>query len=346
MEGGRPYTARMVAQVHAPALLPALATGVGSLPHTDAEAASRFVLEALPRLPVAPQLPNRDARERMIAQALVALPEISVDHDGDIELLGTSDAAPEATFDDDHHGGLLTFLDVAAEQADAVHRVKVQCAGPLTLGIALTDAGMSPERAFDRAADLSRAWIAAHEALLDDRLPGAAPVLFLDEPGLVSWRHDEGPIDRDRAVDVLSGVLSTMTATSGVHVCGDGDRRLALEAGPVVVGFDTEVDLVPDSDALARYLDGEGWIAWGVVPTDRPVGSASEPHWRSLTDTWCELTRRGCDPARLRTQSLLTPSCGLVGHSEEQARRLLELTNAIADRVHDQAVATRLNLGA
>jgi len=283
----------------------------------------------------------------MVAQWATALPEVRVDADGSIALASPhSDAPPVAQFDEHAHGGLLTFLDVAGALEAPPPRVKVQCTGPLTLGTALARTGMPPDQAFRRAAAAAGAWTQAIERLVAERLPASSLVLFLDEPELVAWRRGEEPLARDAAIDLLSGVLATATCTTGVHVCSGGDRRLAFEAGPQIVGVEVGPDLALDGDALVRYLDGDGWVAWGVVPADRPVGSSSEPLWRALVDVWCELTRRGCDPVRLRTQSLITPTCGLAGHSVDQAERLLAFTTEIADRVHGQAVAARLTLGA
>jgi hypothetical protein len=171
-------------------------------------------------------------------------------------------------------------------------------------------------------------------------------VLFFDEPALVAWRSYDTPIEHEAAVDVLSGALAAPACPTGVHVCGQGDVRLALEAGPQVLGVEVATTLIDDADVLARHLDADGWIAWGAVPTDRPVGESSEPLWRALVGVWCELTRRGCDPIRLRTQSVVTPACGLAGHGPTQAERALRLARELADRVHDQAIAARLTLGA
>jgi hypothetical protein len=133
---------------------------------------------------------------------------------------------------------------------------------------------------------------------------------------------------------------------TGVHVCGDGDLALALEAGPEVLGVEVSDDLVQHTVGLARFLDGDGWIAWGAVPTDRPVGESADPHWRVLARVWCELTRRGCDPVPLRTRGVITPACGLAGYGASQAERVLGIARELAARVHDQAVAARLTLGA
>ncbi len=205
---------------------------------------------------------------------------------------------------------------------------------------------MPTKRAFRRAAEAARAWSVAIERLVASRLPDAGLVLFFDEPALVSWRGGEGPLDRESAIDVLSGALAAVDCVTGVHVCSDGDVGLALEAGPQVLGVEVGDALVRDTVALARFLDGDGWIAWGAVPTDRPVGESADPHWRTLARVWCDLTRRGCDPVPLRTRGLITPACGLAGYGASQAERVLGIARELASRVHDQAVAARLTLGA
>lgn len=336
----------MTSTLRAPVLLPGLATGIGSLPHTDAQAAAEVVLRCLPEFPAAPQLPARDPREGMLAQWLGALPEINVAADGSIEIMGASQLPPECIFDDSAHAGLLAFLDAASALDRAPVRVKVQVTGPLTLGVALRTAGMPEQRAFRRAAAATRAWSVALEELLNARLPNTSVVLFFDEPALVAWRRGDAPLDRESAIDVLSGALAAVDCITGVHVCGDGDLGLVLEAGPQVLGVEVSEALVRDTIPLSRFLDGDGWIAWGAIPTDRPVGESAEKHWRRLAAVWCELTRRGCDPVPLRARGIITPACGLAGYGASQAERVLGIARELAARVHDQAVAARLTLGA
>jgi methionine synthase II (cobalamin-independent) len=327
-------------------LLPGLATGIGSLPHTDARAAAEAVLRCLPEMPAVPQLPARDPREGMVAQWIGALPEVTVAPDGSITNIRSSVAAPICIFDEHAHSGLLAFIDVARALERPPTRVKAQITGPLTLGVALVAAGMPARRAFRRAAEAVRAWSVAIEDLLAERLPESSLVLFFDEPALVLWRRGDAPLDRESATDVLSGALAAVDCVTGVHVCGDGDLGLALEAGPQVLGVEVSDTLSRDAIAIARFLDGDGWIAWGAVPTDRPVGESAEKHWRRLGGVWCELTRRGCDPVALRARGLITPACGLAGYGASQAERVLGIARALAARVHDQAIAARLTLGA
>jgi methionine synthase II (cobalamin-independent) len=325
-----------------------MATAIGSLPHRDAHAAAALTLRCLPELPAAPQLPFRSPREGVVAQWAGAVPGVVVHDDGTIELGSSVDPIGplQPSFDEATHAGLLTFLDVASRLPRAPKRVKVQIAGPLTLGMAYVDAGMDTALAFPLAARVARAWAGAITELVATRLPGAALVCFLDEPALVCWRDAEGPIDREVATDLLSTALAACGGASGVHVCGQGDLRLALDAGPQIVHFDVGALDLDHAAALSRFLDGGGWIAWGAIPTHRPVGEQPQPLWKALLDAWCELTRRGCDPVQLRGQALVAPACGLAGHGASQAERAMLLAREIGNRVHDHAAATKLAVGA
>jgi hypothetical protein len=107
---------------------------------------------------------------------------------------------------------------------------------------------------------------------------------------------------------------------------------------------DTGVDQSPG--AVADFLDRGGWLAWGAVPTDRPIGSTVERLWRQLSVLWCDLVSGGCEPSRLRTQSLITPACGLAHHGITQAEQVMTFTTRLAQRLHDQAIGVRLSVGA
>jgi len=329
-------------------LVPAgAATGIGSLPHHDANAAAALVLRCLPELPAAPELPARSPREAMIARWAGAIPEIEVTDAGELRVVAdVCDAPVTPVFDRRHHDGFLTFLDLLASQPVPTPRVKVQVTGPLTLGIALERAGLEHGHAYVRAVEASRVWARALERTVREQLPAAHIVMFFDEPALVEWRSDDAPLDRETATDLLSAALAAPACTTGVHVCGNGDVRLALDAGPRIVALDVACADLDDAFVLSRFLEADGWIAWGAVPTDRPVGESASPLWKALIELWCELTRRGCDPVRLRGQAIATPSCGLALHGASQAERAMRLAREIGARVHDQAAATRLTVGA
>jgi hypothetical protein len=332
--------------------VPGMATSIGSLPHQDADAAAALGLRCVPELPAAPQLPNRSPLAGMVAPWGRAIDGVDVAADGSLSVHAGVDARADndTTFDAIAHGGLLAFLDVAAAQPVPPRRVKVQCAGPLTLAVALLDAGIEPDAAFALGARVARRWSRALEDLVASRLPAAAVLCCFDEPALVRWDAagdvDTDLVDRETATDLLSSALAAPACLTAVHVCGHGNLRLALDAGPRVVHFDIANLDLDDATPLSRYLEGGGWVIWGAVPSDRPVGEQAAPLWKALLDTWCELTRRGCDPSRLRSQALVAPACGLAGHGVSQAERTLLLAREIGGRVHDHGAATKLAIGA
>ena len=331
-------------------LSPGTPSAVGSLPHVDAAEAAHDALRLTPELPAAPQLPRRHPTEGMLAQVLRGAPGITVGEDGwslrlDKRRLGVPDAATD--LDPEAWGATLAFLQAAADTGHT-GPVKVQLAGPVTVGLALVAAGAKPARAFPLAGGIVRQRVGALLRAAEARLPGRPVVLVLDDPGLTAYTGDDFPLGADDTIDLLSSCLASArtAAMAGVHCCGPTDWRLVLHAGPDLLSMPVDASVGDAAAGLSAFLDRGGWIAWGAVPTDRPLGDREDLHWRRLTELWCDLSRNGCDPMLLRTQAILTPACGLALHRPEQVAPVYGLVRRLAERVQDQALAARLSAGA
>jgi hypothetical protein len=324
------------------------ATGIGSLPHVDARAAAAFVLERLEALPFAPSLPRRDGAESTVTQGLVGVRGVRIGADGAVDV-DVSRLHPLAKVvpDLDHRafGGLRAFL---LEAKGRTGPVKWQFTGPLTLGLALTRLGATPRTAFDVAVRSVRAHLRHLHAEIASALPGATQVVFLDEPVMSTVLCPGFPLPPDAAFDLVSGALAALegSAVAGIHCCTEPDVAALCAAGPALLSLPVNPALARSAGYLARFLERGGIIAWGAVPTDGPVGLSAERHWRELSSLWCELVQGGCDAARLRRQSLVTPTCGLADHDERMVGRVVDLLADLSARVVSQAVATRLSLGA
>ncbi len=327
-----------------------LATSIGSLPHFDPSEAVDFILHAQPRLPAAPTLPARSRREGMIAQAAHGVVGIEVNDDGSLTI---DDAAldPEAPltdpgFSSDGFVGLRAFVNAVADRHGPI---KVSVTGPVTFGIALSAAGVEPDLAFRVAGSAVGQRARALGEYVSQRVPQAQIVAFVDEPAMGSAMFPEFPIRPLDAVDLVSGALAALEPWSitGLHVCGPADWRLLMQAGPQILSLPTDSGIESAAGALASFLERGGWVAWGAVPTDRPIGTTVERLWRMLSMLWCTLvTEGGCDPVRLRTQAMITPACGMWRHGIPQAQQVLQFTNRLAERLHDQAIGVRLSVGA
>jgi hypothetical protein len=284
----------------------------------------------------------------MLAQVATGVPGLTV-VEGALKVDRRRLAAPadDAELDAEAWAGTLTFLDVAAAVG---HQgpIKLQVSGPVTFGLALVHAGVKPARAFAVAGTVVRQRVRALVRRAATVLPGTSVVLVLDEPGLTAYVHDGFPLGADDTIDLLSGGLAAAkgAAMAGVHCCGPTDWRLVLHAGPDLLSMPVDASVGDDAVGLSAFLDRGGWIAWGAVPTDRPIGDREDVHWRSLTSLWCDLSRNGCDPLRLRTQAILTPACGLGLHRPEQVGPVHDLVRRVAERVQDQALAARMSAGA
>ena len=317
---------------------------IGSLPHRDADAAAEFVLKQSPEVPAAPQLPRRSALEGMVAQAARGITGVSVDRAGnlavDVDALDV-DAPVTPMFDGAGHGGLLAFLTHAHGRTEPV---KIQLTGPVTLGCALRTAGAPDDLAFAIAANAVRAQGKALVELVKHRLPDAPVIAFLDEPSLTAV-----PLDPDAIIDLLSTGLAAIegVAVTGVHCCAPTDLRLVSAAGPDIIAIPAEPEhVLPGANVITSHLERGGWVAWGAIPTSKPLGTDADRLWRKLSILWCDLVEGGADPAVLRAQALVSPACGLAGHGVSQAARALRMTRTLSDKVADQAAATRLTVGA
>lgn len=329
-------------------LPPGVVTGVGSLPHTDAAAAAAYVLERTPDLPAIPSLPRRSPHETMLGQAVVGVRGVRVTPDGGLDVdVSRMDATAKITPDLGHEafGGLRAFLETARGRTQPV---KWQFTGPVTLGLALTRQGVPAALAFDVAIRAVRVHLRALHKAVSEAMPLAHQVVVLDEPGMTAVLCPGFPVPPDSAIDLVSGALAAVegTATAGVHCCGDGDWAALLATGPGLASMPVSADLVKVAGYLSAFLERGGWVAWGAIPTDRPVGTSADRYWRELTDLWCQLVSAGCDAVRLRRQAIITPACGLGLHDPSQADRVLRLAAEVGTRAGSQAAATRIMLGA
>jgi methionine synthase II (cobalamin-independent) len=330
-------------------LLPiGLASTIGSLPHDDAAEAVAFVLDSQPRLPAAPSLPRRSAVEGMIPQAAWGIDGVQVLADGSL-LVDEGAVDPELPLDGGIQGepfvALRAFIQAIAGR---VAPFKIQLTGPVTLGLALHAVGVPGDRAFAVAGKAVGARTAAVLRAARHAAPGATPLVFLDEPGLTAALDPGFPLGVDDTLDLVSSALAAIEerAIAGLHCCGRADWPVVLQAGPQMLSLPVGAGATDHPGAFADYLERGGWLAWGAVPTDRPLGETPEILWRRLVGEWDGLAEGGCEPRRLVEQALITPACGLVGMDVAQAAHAVDLTGNLAQRVEAKALELGLTLGA
>lgn len=326
--------------------------GIGSLPHRDAAAAAAFAIAEFD-IATIPTLPNLSSSETMLGQAISGRAGLGLDADGAVEIAdreapAASDLSAGALIDADGFAGFRAFLDLVGKIRFDGTAVKWQFVGPVTLGVALHRAGLPTAVAFDLAQATVRSALTELSVVVTEALPNSPQMVLIDEPWLVELMSPGFPIPPDEAIDRMSGAMAALPATTltGIHCCGPCDVATLLASGPSVVSVPVSADLLDYAGYLVRFLEDGGAIAWGVLPTGGPVPSRSDRSWRELSDLWCGLVQRGCDPVQLRRRSLVSPQCGLASYSVSVARGIARLTGDVGRRVKDQSAATRFALGA
>ena len=326
-------------------------TSIGSLPHTDVDEAVRTILDLCPELPAAPQLPRRAASEGMLAQVAIGIDGVAIDDGGALVVARPRAVAagdPSTPIDVAAWATTLAFLDAVAGR---ITPIKVQVVGPVTLGLALLHAGVAPPLAFRTAAASVDRHVRALATIAGSSAPDAPLVMVLDEPGLVGLMGADFPLEMADTIDLLSGGLAAASAArpgviAGIHCCGPTDWSVVIDAGPDLLSLPIDASATLDGAGLGVFFERGGHVAWGAVPTDRPLGERDDVHWRALSEVWCDLSRAGTDPLMLRDRSLITPACGLANHTPAQVTRIFGLVRHMAERVEDQATAARLSAGA
>lgn len=308
------------------------ATGVGSMPGGDAREAARVAVEAVELLPFLPELPARGPGADMIGRTLGMLVELFAR----VEPSGWRFGDRPGRDTRRARSWLREDLDALEEFTQGYQGpLKVQAVGPWTLaaGVELRggEAALGdPGACRDLAASLAEG-IAAHLDGIRARIPGARPVLQLDEPSLTAVlggavRTASG-YRTYRAVDraVVEGTLRDLVDAAGVpvvvHSCAPGvPFALLRRTGVAGISFDFELLTERDWDAFGEAAEAGTALFAGVVPgKDAPLSDPAGSV-RGVRELW---RRLGLAPGALGSSVAVTPSCGLAGASPAYARAAL-----------------------
>jgi len=338
-----------------------LATAIGSLPYTDAHQAVEIILKYVPEFPGWPQLPKLP-HEDMMSQFTEGLPGF-VERNGrtyfdtsaptfDDELLGFYERYIAASEMEDQQAlesfriseayasGLYEFLTIS-DLPEAV-AVKGQVTGPVTLGTTLVDQDRKCAYYDDRLREslvkslaMKARWQARQLQRYD--LP---VIIFIDEPSMRYFGSSEFMgISREDVIQDINEIIQAIHdegCIAGIHCCGNTDWSVIMATEIDVLSHDTYEffdKLMLYADELKGYIDNGGIMAWGITPTlqeDKLPAETAESLASRLEGYFERLYKKGISADRVLNQSLITPSCGMRGLSEELALRALELTRDVS----------------
>ncbi|MFN2354639.1 MAG: hypothetical protein ABR512_08970 [Desulfopila sp.] len=347
-----------------PRCLPIL---IGSLPLTDHQEAVDLIRAEAPQIPLWPQLPALH-QEGMVRQFISGFPGLReegsrywVDSESDdFETQMTSfyteymaivedqnfPAHSRFCLGDDTTRGFSIFLQ-ALENAPRYHTtLKGQITGPVTTGIGVKDRQGKSIIYDDNLRDMlvkMLALKAQYQVRELEKYSGAAqPIVFIDEPGIVSFGSSAFVgITKEMVIDSVSEVIEAIQSAgglAGVHICANGDWSPVLASNTDIISFDAYFyfdNFVLYKDQLKAYLRRGGVLAWGIVPTSDP-GVLYSTTGDELFALWVKqlghLQEFGFTAQQLMEQTLIAPSCGTGSLPTELAIKVMQLTAEVSSK--------------
>lgn len=338
---------------------------IGSLPLTSHAEALQLILAHTPEIPLWPQLP-KNPREGMIRQFLTGFPGLIDDGNGYWIDTGSATFAEEMTafyqeylqaaedpaylktsrfaLGTDSASGFFTLLAYLGTTKTPPLTVKGQVTGPITTGIGVKDGNGNSIIYDDNLRDMLIKLLALKACWQVGelrRFTGAAqPIIFIDEPGLVSFGSSGfAGVSREMVSQAVAEVIAAIKAAgglTGVHICANGDWGPALTSDTDIISFDAYFyfdNFILYQEPLCAFLARGGILAWGIVPTGDPLAVAEEST-SSLFSKWLVQLERlaafGFSEQQLMAQTLIAPSCGTGSLSLALARKVLAMTDELS----------------
>jgi methionine synthase II (cobalamin-independent) len=336
-----------------------VATGIGSVPWSDAETTCKKIINYLPSIPFWPQLVNRSPFEDMNIQFTEGLPLLEIDiekksitasttgMEGNLVQFYNHYLADDIEYfavSREYAPGLYKQADMVADSPDLSGTfIKGHTTGPVTFAACVKD---SEGKSIIGNPDLLEAYtkglaIKALWQVKELEKSGKRVIIFLDEPYLSGFGSAFSPIERHEVIKLLKEVIDYLRDNSaclpGIHCCGNTDWSMIVDSNPDIINFDafSFMDyflLFPDD--IKKFIEKGGVIAWGIVPTGDAAGSGDiDELYRRLNNGIERLCGMGLDRDRISEGSILTPACGMGTMNEEDSEAVLKLLSELSDRM-------------
>ncbi|MEE4243136.1 MAG: hypothetical protein V2I36_16860 [Desulfopila sp.] len=350
-----------------PQCLPIL---IGSLPLSDHHEAMELILTYSPAIPLWPQLPLRNG-EGMIRQFLSGFPGLQEEKNRywidtsrsdfeeqmasfyedymEVEQNGIFPEGSRFSLGSDTAPGFAAFLEKIATVETEYITLKGQVTGPVTTGIGVKDQHGKSIIYDDNLRDVLVKHL-TFKAIwqintLRNILGCDQPILFIDEPGIVSFGSSAfSGISREMVSDAVTQTVTGIQNSgglAGIHICANGDWGPALTSPADIISFDAYFyfdNFILYRDQLIEFLQRGGILAWGIIPTADPA-LLEEIHIDTLLKKWLgqveTLAHFGFSRNTLLEQILIAPSCGTGSLPPNLAMKVLQLTAELSEKVRN-----------
>lgn len=341
--------------------LKGLATGIGSLPHKDTQAALDLIFKYVPAIPFWPQLPKRDIREGMVAQFSQNLPCIKLTKEGLTFDVTNKDQELERFYErviaedsdyfkvaQDYAPGLYDFYARLEKiNLKSVSFIKCQVTGPFTFAASLKDSNgvaLLHDPVFLQAIAKGIFMKALWQVKFFEKF-GKDIIMFIDEPYLGCFGSAYTPVNREDVIRVLSELIGDLKSRCsgikiGVHCCGNTDWSIFTDTkGIDIINFDASgflERLILYADNLKSFLKEDRTLCWGIVPTQDFNGNETPDDLANRVKAGIEaLARKGLSRGSVTKNLLLSPACGLGTLDMPKAEAIFKLLSETAKAIKD-----------
>jgi hypothetical protein len=330
-------------------------TGIGSVPFTDIKGTCLNIVSHLPQIPFWPQLVNRSLLEDMSIQFSEGLPLLVIEEARRILTVSSENMETElATFYDRFLADDTDYFKISNEYAPGLNElielikqdpdrygdyIKGHSVGPITFCSGLMD---DTGKSVLYNPDLSDAYtkglaIKALWQVQELSRTGKKTIIFFDEPSLTGFGSAFSAIERDEVIRILKEVIDYVKERTdtlvGIHCCGNTDWPMLFESGPDIINFDAysfmdHFLLYPEQ--IIDFVQNDGIIAWGIVPTSDFSDNITIAELRSKLDEGLKrLSKWGISSEIIKNNSILTPACGMGSMEPDSSEKVINLLSRL-----------------
>lgn len=318
-------------------------TGIGSLPHVNAEDACRLILDTFD-IPFWPQLPRTSFREFMVPQYSEGMPFVKTDPEKQTVWVerGPSDELERfyegwkeesrIAISEDHAKGLHAFLHIIKNKN--FEFLKGHVTGPLTFTLGLKDTGGKPIYFDEELREIALMLLKAKTRWQIDALKVHAGkvIVFIDEPILSALGGSAylgvSEVESMRLIAEMAEVIHSEGGIPGIHCCGNANWPLVIRCGADIINFDAydyvdTIALYPEE--FREFLERGGALAWGIVPTSDAITLETPDSVIKRFREGIEKLSRHFPEELLLSHILITPSCGTGSRTVEETLKVFQI---------------------
>jgi methionine synthase II (cobalamin-independent) len=231
--------------------------------------------------------------------------------------------------------GFHEFLKEAKKKAGKAG--KGQVTGPISFGLSVTDQNRRPILYDEVLADAAAKHLRLKAAWQEKKLKEVCPrtIISVDEPYLSSVGSAFVSTSKEQVVTLFEEVLGGISGLKAIHCCGNTDWSVVLQTSLDILSFDAynygeTLALYPDE--VKSFLNRGGVIAWGIVPNEeQTLAKETESSLQDrLEAAMGSLAKKRISIDSIKSQCLITPSCGLGSLSAVAAQKALQLVAAVS----------------